>query len=120
MISPATMRRSILDVLAYPRRVAMANVDLSACPHSGRFKAIDPRCRKCSKSYECNWLTSTEEFADLDGRSLEFLYRALTFGIDYIDADYELADHDDDACECESCVWIRTARRLAHVHGRGA
>lgn len=118
MRSPAAMRRRILDVLAYPRQVAKANIDLSSCANSGHFRAIDAECLECSKSYECDWLNSTDEFNDLGGKSLEFLYRALTFGIDYVDATEELADHDAAGCECDSCLWISEARKLAHEQSR--
>jgi hypothetical protein len=118
MSSHAAMRRSILETLAYPRRIAKANVDLSTCPHSGLFKALDTRCRQCGQNYECDWLNSTDRFNDLAGKPLEFLYRALTFGIDYVDATEELADHGEGTCECNSCEWVRHARALAREYGR--
>lgn len=107
------MRRRLLDELSYPRQVAMANVDLSTCPHSGFFKTLDTTCSECTKSYECDWLNSTDEFSELAEKPMEFLYRALMFGIDYVDARNALAQHDGDSCECESCEWVRGARKLA-------
>jgi hypothetical protein len=106
------MRRKIIDFLVYPRQVAKANVRLSTCPHSGFFKVKDSECQKCSKNYECDWLNSTDEFNDLVARPMEFLYRALTFGIDYVDAQVVGQEHDADSCECDSCEWIRNARDL--------
>jgi hypothetical protein len=111
------MRRKILNVLAYPRLVAKANVDLSVCPHSGFFKVMDSRCQDCSKSYECDWLNSTDEFNDLERKPMEFLYRALSFGIDYVDAQTAKQDHDVQNCKCDSCEWVRDARGVAREYG---
>lgn len=116
MSSRVLIRRRILQVLAYPRQVAMADVDLSACPHSGSFKAVDAKCQECAKNYECDWLNSTDEFNDLATKPMEFLYRALTFGIDYVDARNVLANHYDDNCECNNCLWLRGARDLAREY----
>lgn len=115
MSSRVKVRRRILQVLDYPRQVAMADVDLSACPHSGFFKAMDARCELCTKHYECDWLNSTDEFNDLATKPMEFLYRALTFGIDYVDARNVLADTHED-CECDSCLWLQGARELAREY----
>jgi hypothetical protein len=112
MSDQAAMRRKILDALAYPRQVAKANVRLSTCPHSGFFEVMDSTCQQCSKNYECDWLNSTDQFHDLAGRPMEFLYRALTFGIDYVDAQVVRQEHNADSCECNSCEWIRNARDL--------
>ncbi|MFQ5982338.1 MAG: hypothetical protein ACE5KS_03075 [Woeseiaceae bacterium] len=113
MSRQALIRRQILGVLAYPRQVAMANVDLSVCPHSGFYNSMDPRCIQCAKNYECEWLNSTDEFNDLAEKPMEFLYRALAFGIDYVDAHSVRARHDIESCDCDSCEWVRDARDLA-------
>jgi hypothetical protein len=94
----------------------MANVDLSHCPNSGFFEIMDSRCHDCTKRYECDWLNSTDEFNELDTKPMDFLYRALTFGIDYIDAFNFPADHDAENCGCDSCKWLRHARGLVREH----
>lgn len=116
MSGHAVMRRRILEILVYPRRVAKANVDLSTCPNSGIFNVIDARCSECAKSYECDWLNSTDEFNDLGRKPMEFLHRALAFGIDYVDAHNTSVGHDGAGCDCESCEWVRDARHLAAGH----
>ena len=116
MSAKVQIRRRILESLTYPRQIAMANVDLSACPHSGMFKAIDTRCQKCSKNYECDWLNSTEEFNDLAAKPMGFLYRALTFGIDYVDARNVLSNHHEMECGCDNCEWLEDARDIAHEY----
>ena len=65
MSRQAVIRRRILELLAHPRQVAMADVDLSECPHSGVFKTLDATCRQCAKNHECDWLNSTDEFNGL-------------------------------------------------------
>ena len=107
------IKRRILDSLSYPRQIAMADVDLSACPHSGFFKANDAGCQQCAKNYECDWLNSTDEFNDLAAKPMEFLYHALTFGIDYVDARNVLANHHEKDCDCDNCDWLQDARELA-------
>lgn len=120
MSQQIVMRREILALLAYPRQLAMANIDLSSCPHGGFFKAMDATCRQCAKNYECVWLNSTDEFNGLAGKSMEFLYRALTFGIDYVDARNAPAKHDGESCECQSCEWVKDARHVAHEYIKSA
>lgn len=116
MSSHVAIRRRILEALDYPRQVAMANVDLSACPHSGFFKSMDTTCSRCAKNYECDWLNSTDEFSDLAGKPMEFLYRALTFGIDYVDACNSVENHETNSCECDTCDWLREARLLVREY----
>ena len=117
MSQHVVIRRKILDALAYPRQVAKANIDLSTCPHSGFFKTLDNRCSACSKTYECDWLNSTDSFSDLAARPMEFLYRALTFGIDYVDAQTNKQNHDAENCQCDSCEWLRNAREVSREYG---
>ena len=52
MSAKVKIKRRILESLTYPRQIAKANVDLSACPNSGLFQASDDTCRKCIKNYE--------------------------------------------------------------------
>lgn len=116
MSAKVKIKRRILESLTYPRQIAKAEVDLSACPHSGLFNASDDRCQKCSKNYECDWLNSTDEFNDLVAKPMEFLYRALNFGIDYVDARNVLSNHHEKDCGCENCEWLEDARDIAHEY----
>lgn len=118
MSQQAVMRRQILDELVYPRQIAKANVDLSNCPHSGLFEVVDNKCKQCSNTYECDWLNSTDQFSDLAAKPMEFLCHALTFGIDYVDARFELADHEGEDCHCDSCEWVRNARDLVREYSQ--
>ena len=42
MSRQVVMRRRILELLAHPRQIAMATVDLSECPHSGVLEPWTP------------------------------------------------------------------------------
>jgi hypothetical protein len=112
------VRRRILELLAHPRRVVMANVDLSRCPHGGSFSSKDTTCRECAKNYECDWLTSTDDFNNLSEQPMEFLYRALAFGIDYVDALITRANHDSKNCDCKSCEWLSDARHVVRAYNK--
>ncbi len=116
MSAKVKIKRRILESLAYPRQFAMADVDLSACPHSGLFTAIDSRCQQCTRNYECDWLNSTDEFNDLAAQPLDFLHRALTFGIDYVDSRNVPTNLHAKDCDCENCEWLEDARDLAHEY----
>jgi len=116
MSAKVKIKRRILESLTYPRQIAKANVDLSACPHSGLFQASDDTCRKCIKNYECDWLNSTDEFNDLAAKPMKFLYRALTFGIDYVDARNVVSNHHEKDCGFENCEWLEDARDIAHEY----
>lgn len=112
------VRRRILQLLAHPRRVVMDNVNLSGCPCNGFFSPNDTTCRECAKYYECGWLNSTDEFNSLSEQPMEFLYRALAFGIDYVDALNTRANHNSKNCGCKSCEWLRNARHVARAYNK--
>jgi len=116
MSQQTVMRRRILELLDHPRQVAMANVDLSECPHSGVFITLDATCLQCAKNHECDWLNSTDDFNGLAEKEMEYLYCALIFGIEFIDTNKGQAKHDDKDCNCESCKWVRDARDLAYEY----
>ena len=116
MSQQMVMRRRILELLDHPRQVAMANVDLSECPHSGVFRTLDATCLQCVKNHECDWLNSTDDFNGLAEKEMEYLYCALIFGIEFIDTNKGQAKHDDKDCDCESCKWMRDARDLAYEY----
>jgi hypothetical protein len=47
---------------------------------------------------------------------MEYLYCALIFGIDFVDAHTGQAEHHGKYCNCESCKWVRDARDLAYEY----
>jgi hypothetical protein len=47
---------------------------------------------------------------------MEYLYCALIFGIDFIDAHNGHAKRDGKDCNCASCKWVRDARNVAYEY----
>lgn len=111
------MRRQIIETLAYPCTLVVANLDLDECPQNRYFNPVHPSCRTCSQGEECRWLNSNSEFTVLAEKPMEALYDALLFSIDYVDSLCSRADHNVRRCPCESCEWVRAARRLARQYG---
>ena len=107
------MRRRIIEALTYPRILLMSNLDLEDCPQNSYFNPGHPSCQHCDQGDECHWLNCHEEFTVLATKPVEVLYESLMFSIDYVDAHSNREEHNVRRCACESCDWVRTARRLA-------
>lgn len=107
------MRRPIIEALTYPRMLVMSNMDVEECPQNSYFNPADASCRHCTQAEECHWLTCNDEFSVLATKPIELLFESLLFGIDYVDDYCSRASHNVRRCACESCHWVRTARRLA-------
>lgn len=96
----------------------MDDIGFLGCPHNGFFNPKDTTCRECKKKYECDWLNSTDEFNSLSEQPMEFLYHALAFGIDYVDALNTRAGHDSKNCDCKSCEWLGNARHVMRAYNK--
>jgi hypothetical protein len=90
------MRRRIIEALTYPRMLLMANLEIDECPQNGYFNPAHP-----------------DEFTVLARKPVEILYESLLFSIDYVDSQGSRANHNVRRCACESCHWVRKARRIA-------
>ncbi len=62
---------------------------------------------------ECHRLNCDDEFTTVSQKPMETLYESLLFCIDYVDAHCTHAGHNVRRCACESCHWVRSARRVA-------
>jgi hypothetical protein len=49
-------------------------------------------------------------------KPMEALYESLLFSIDYVDTQCSRANHNVRRCACESCHWVRKARRLSREY----
>lgn len=107
------MRQRIIDALSYPRIQVLANLDADECSQNLYFNPAHPTCRHCDQSEECRWLNRNDEFTMLSTKPVEALYESLLFCIDFVNAQCAYANHNVRRCECESCQWVRQARRLA-------
>ncbi|HZD51597.1 MAG TPA: hypothetical protein VE175_01000 [Woeseiaceae bacterium] len=106
------IRRQMIEALAYPCMLVLSNMDVDECPQHGYFNPAHPACRVCEQGDECQWLNANSEITVLADRPMEQLYDSLAFGIEYIDVQCSRAGHNVRRCACESCGWVREARRL--------
>ena len=107
------MRRRIIEALTYPRIVLLANLDSEECPHDLFFKPAHEGCQDCEKGEECQWMNVNDEFSVLAQQPIDLLYESLQFCIGYVITHGTDASHNVRRCACESCYWVRGARRLA-------
>ncbi len=107
------MRQRMIEALTYPRIVLMSNLEDEACPHNLMFNASHESCKACGQGDECQWLNMNDEFSVLAQKPMDSLYASLEFCIDYVQARCTRSHHNVPRCACESCEWVRTARRLA-------
>jgi len=107
------MRQRIIEALTYPRIMLLASLDDDECPQHLYFNPSDEKCQLCEQGEECHWLNIHDEFSVLVQKPLHSLYESLQFCISYVNVQCGHAGHIVRHCACESCAWIRTARRLA-------
>ena len=107
------MRRRIIEALTYPRILLLANLEVEECPQNRYFNPAHKACQHCEQGEECHWLNCNDEFSVLAQMPMETLFESLLFCIDYVDAQCSRIDHNVRRCVCDSCAWVRRARRLA-------
>ena len=107
------MRRRIIEELTYPRMILLANLDVEECTQNQFFNPAHDACQRCEQGEECRWLNRNDEFSVLAQLPMETLFESISFCIDYVGAQNTVANHNVRRCACESCTWVRKARRLA-------
>jgi len=117
ILGPA-MRLQIIEMLDYPRMLLVANMDYEECPQNQYFNSRHQSCQWCPQGEECRWLNLNDEFTLLAQQSTSKLLDSLLFCIDYVDAQSLHANHDVRRCACESCEWVRNARKLVRDYER--
>lgn len=110
------MRRQLIEALTYPRILLLANQDVEDCPQNRYFNPAHRACQRCEQGEECHWLNCNDEFSVLARKPMETLFESLLFCIDYVDAQCSRENHNTRRCVCESCAWVRMARRLAWAY----
>ena len=113
------MRRRIIEAITYPRMVLLESLDGDECPQNRYFNATHRACQFCEQGEECRWLNGNDEFSVLAEKPMDELFASLQFCIDFVDARCSRSGHNVARCPCESCSWVRQARRLAREY-RGA
>lgn len=102
----------MIEALTYPRIVLMANLEGEDCPQNLMFNASHQSCQACEQGDECQWLSINDEFSVLAHMPMASLHECLEFCIDYVQARCSRSHHNVLHCACESCEWVRMARRL--------
>ncbi len=107
------LREQILDMLAFPRLLVRARIDLENCSHAGNFAPGDPVCANCADRLECGWLYQNDAFSGLGEKHIDDLVEALDFAVDFVDASSFRSGHPPKTdCPCDVCVWLEKARQL--------
>jgi hypothetical protein len=107
------MRRRIIEALTYPRIMVLDNLHAAECSQHLSFNIGHEGCKYCEQRDECHWLNINDEFSVLAQRPMDSLYESLQFCIDYVNSQCTYANHNARRCACESCHWVRSARRIA-------
>ncbi len=105
-------RLQIIEMLTFPRLMALDSMELDGCPHEGQFEADSSRCKTCEYMYECTWLKSNEPFLALASSPVDELLNALRFAIDYVDSQNHRSGVARTFCVCKNCSWINSAKLL--------
>ncbi len=111
------MRRRIIEELTYPRMLLLANLDTEECTQNRYFNPAHNACQHCEQGEECRWLNRNDEISVLARMPMDALFESMFFCIDYVGAKNTRANHNVRRCACESCTWVRKARRLACEYG---
>lgn len=102
-----TITGHIVHMLEFPRWVIERDVDFTDCRQHGRYNEFLPECQECRFGRGCRWLDRNRTSA-LDDAPLDELIQALQVAVGYV---YDRNRHKRH-CGCESCDWLRSARRL--------
>ena len=106
------MRQRILEALAFPRLQVLKSIDLRECPHDGVFESDSERCQHCDLDNGCHWLKCLGQPTGLEDKHTYSIHAALIYGLNLVEKDNESLQHDQQSCNCESCVWTRNAQQL--------
>ncbi len=104
------VKEHFLQALEFPRLLIRKNVDLKECKFNGSYVG-ELGCKLCDAATECRWLTHHDEFSSLSRKPIEDIAAALDFAMHFVEALVMESEHRVDACACEACNWLRSARR---------
>jgi hypothetical protein len=104
----------LIELLAFPRHLLRGGLSLEehACVRALNFHASAGDCAACDHAPECDWLCQHDEAADVGRRSREALEEAVGFAVFSVDAEVTRWGHDQRHCRCETCTWLRRARKI--------
>ena len=106
------MRRQIIEAITYPRMLLLESLKIDECPQNLYFNSSDLTCMGCDKGEECSWLNRNDEFSALAMKPMADLMLVLDFCINFVEIRCADNEHNVGRCACESCTWVRKARRI--------
>jgi hypothetical protein len=106
------MRQEFIEAMTYPRMLMTSHIDASDCPMNRYYNAEHESCQLCEQGEECHWLNRNDEFSVLMEQPMEALVATFEISVDYVDAYLTRENHSSRRCACDSCCWLRDARRL--------
>ena len=106
------MRQKFIEAMTYPRILMAAHIDANDCPMHRYYNPEHGSCQACEQGIECHWLNQNDEFSALVNQPMEALVATFEFSVDYVDAYLSRENHSLRFCACDSCMWLRDARRL--------
>lgn len=102
-----TLTSFAITLLDYPRWVIDREVDFTNCRHNGSFDAEINDCVSCRFADACRWLTENDP-QTWPAMPFENLRNTLDAAIRYFES---TTDHEH-RCHCDTCAWLRNARRF--------
>ncbi len=107
-----TLTGYVERLLDYPRWVIERDIDFTDCHFQGAYTASDKRCTTCLFGDACCWLKLSRAPASEDDDPLADLINALTTAASYLQATH--SENHEKGCNCDTCLWLRQARRFLH------
>ena len=104
------MKQTIINLLKYPRILLKETLAIEPCPHTYLYNKHDLGCLECSCRTECEWLYKNDTADELNKKSEEQLVHELQFTMTSIQAYIAQWEHNSSHCQCEACVWLKTAQ----------
>jgi hypothetical protein len=102
-----TLTSFVITLLEYPRWVIDRDVDFTNCRHGGHYRAELDECVTCRFAAACRWLEDNSPMAESTA-SFDRLVDTLNAAIGYFES---TTDHGR-GCRCDTCAWLRKARRF--------
>jgi hypothetical protein len=109
------MRRELIEALSYPKLLVQKKIEARSCPHDGKFDSTDEQCHDCDVDQECHWVACLKEFDDFDGKANHTINASLRYGIKLVGKMHGELRHDETACKCEACIWVRESQSLTEA-----
>ncbi len=110
MFQSRNLKRCLIELFAYPRRLAVEKINIAQCPHKGYFDRRDRKCWKCLWATECRWIDFDNDGEALSGKSTDELIEALNRAVNFVED--RCTHHNRKECDCHTCSWLRDTRAL--------